>query len=980
MPVFRLRTNMLLSCVALSCLMAAPAALADEFTISEPVSTTNGGFILDGGDTLTITSAGAINQTSGGQDAINATGASNVIVHDGGISTTKGASRGIYVKVGGAGDVTILGSGDIVTSGGNSTAVELLLVNGNSIFNAGNVAATGGGSKGIYTQITNGDSRVTVGDVETQGGGAEAIYTNITGTGSSWISAGNVTTLGNGAEAIQVIISGAGSAEIVAGDVTTYGAGAKAVKASVSNGYITLIAGNVATHQNADAIYLTASTGNINITVNDIHTAGEGARGVYATVNTGDINTTVNDVTTLEEGAYGIYNRVNTSGNITIVANDIQTSGSGVAGVDSYVKAGASQITVHNVSTKGDGAEGIKSEINTTGNSSVTANTIQTQGQGSEAVYVRVASGNSAIVVNAIETEGRGARGVDSIISGTGDNTVTVGSVRTTGLGAEGVYSQVNNGVNTIRVNSAVTLENGADAIYAYVSGTGQTVAYLQDIHTSGDGAQGFYGWVNDGDNIVYASGRIETLGEGAHGIWAVANDGENNVTVNGTVTTSGEGAHGVYAQFNTGSNTITNNGLVLVHGVDAFGIYADPPTTGTNTINNYGRVISTQSFAIKFDDSDLNTLNLFAPSYIGGAMDLTFLDVLNITTGPSQSALWDFSSMPGSVVPDVSGDVPYFFNASMQFATIDPSAFAAAPNMLADFSGMSAALMSDNARARNVWFSTYGALMNYDGDGSGTLDQDVDTTALALGANLISEDDRTLGAMIGYGWQRLDVSSDIASSYSNEAKGLFGGVHGTRVFDGWIIDASLSGGYLAHEDSRFVNDNLADNNGQTLGQSYGTADYDSWWFSHKLKVARAYAMDGDISIMPSVQAMYSSQFIDGYDETGTNANAQVGSRNVSVGEIKAELASSKHLGNAILSSRIGYRYLANLGDNGVNVGMIGQTQNVSFLFDNTSSAYAGFALDLVSSDSLEIGFSANGIYGDSTLGGSLKGRVAVKY
>ena len=66
-------------------------ALAADFVINTPVTTTNGGNTLNGGDTLTVNAGGAITTSNNFSDAISArTG--NTITNNGAITTSGGGS------------------------------------------------------------------------------------------------------------------------------------------------------------------------------------------------------------------------------------------------------------------------------------------------------------------------------------------------------------------------------------------------------------------------------------------------------------------------------------------------------------------------------------------------------------------------------------------------------------------------------------------------------------------------------------------------------------------------------------------------------------------------------------------------------------------------------------------------------------------------------------------------------------------------
>jgi outer membrane autotransporter protein len=502
-------------------------------------------------------------------------------------------------------------------------------------------------------------------------------------------------------------------------------------------------------------------------------------------------------------------------------------------------------------------------------------------------------------------------------------------------------------------------------------------------------------GFVVDGNDTITIidSGSI-TPPAGDAGLRAT---GTNNVLDNqGGITTTGDNTFGINAR---DDNTITNSGSISTMGDGATGIRAG----NGNAITNSGRVISAQaeSFFLGGD----NTLNLLAPSFIGGEINLGDNTTVNITSGPSHSILWDLSTgtMSGGM-PNLSGPVPIFYNAAtQQVATFDPTRFAGSANALADLTGNVSGLVrrrltgpasssatsshalqapvstEQNANARQrmdyafdgssasagtgMWISAFGSTSEYDG-GDGALDQNFDHVGLAIGYDTDISADLTLGGLVGYGWGTFGADSRFVESFDSDAEGLFAAIYGQKRMGGdfnGFIDFSLTAGALSHSDQRFVNDNLA-----PLGVSYAAASYNSWLIAPELRVG-ADLGEGEWTYTPSAQLRYGLQSIDGYTETGLSAaNAQVGGRNIGVLEARAELAASRQLDFGSFTTRVGYQHREATGDGNVSVTMIGQTQQVGYDANTGGGLYLGADASINLPGNMSLDLSTEAVLGDA--------------
>lgn len=202
------------SCAVVA-LMAAGGGwvLADDFVISTPVTTTNGGNTLGNGDSITITETGSIAPPSssfgvvafagdalvinrGTVFAVEATGIylsdDDVVFNFGEVSTSGNFSRGIRVD-----DDSRIFNHDTITTSGNSSS-GILADSDNVITNSGVITTSGNNADAITTDfdniITNSGTLLTRGD---NSHGIEASDEN------TIFNTGIITTTGSGAAAIR---------------------------------------------------------------------------------------------------------------------------------------------------------------------------------------------------------------------------------------------------------------------------------------------------------------------------------------------------------------------------------------------------------------------------------------------------------------------------------------------------------------------------------------------------------------------------------------------------------------------------------------------------------------------------------------------------------------------------------------------------------------------------------------------------------
>lgn len=461
----------------------------------------------------------------------------------------------------------------------------------------------------------------------------------------------------------------------------------------------------------------------------------------------------------------------------------------------------------------------------------------------------------------------------------------------------------------------------------------------------------------------------------------------------------------------NTGRIEASDKGITLDSDEGAF--YA-------NTIENSGLIVS----AFESDDfvairmageyrdegsnpyGSSNELTLRAPAYVAGEFWLerrTETDV-SLVSGPSHSVRWVFEDSlvdcdvdcyyddNGARSFTTSGPVPWFRNpaggttlddADDEFATIDPSAFAAAAHQLADLSGMASIMANDAlspfAPKRNgFWAAARGSRMEYDGDGRATLDQDTHTSGFA-GGYVRDIGNGAAGITLGYGKSDLEVGSAwkdyYSHSYDNKAKGYFAGLHGVASLGPVRIGVGVSGGRMEHDDKRFINDNL-----ERDGQSYATADYDSRWYAPELSLSVPVSVGAKTTITPKIHGRYMVQKIDGYSERGSNADATVAKRTIKVDEISAGIDFTRQFDNSSLTARVGYVKRNLRGSDQVRVSMIGDTNDVAYFGQNVKAAYVGLGYNLAIKERVALEITGSYLSGSDVKGGSVGASLKIKF
>lgn len=697
--------------------------------------------------------------------------------------------------------------------------------------------------------------------------------------------------------------------------------------------------------------------GNDNLAVTD--------SGSIATAGTPAVNLTGTGNTVMNNGSVSTVGN-NTRGIVTVDGNTITNSGMlTTSGVNSDgIRFDDSNVITNSgfIGTTGDNSFGMYGVVGSTLNFILNSGTITTSGDGS--VGIAAYDNNTITNTGAINTTGADANG---IAVNDGNSVTNIGTITTTGVDAYGI---VGNDGNTV-VNAGDIATAGVDAYGIYVN-DGNMVTNNGSIITSGNDG---YGIIADDGNTVINNGLIRVLGDASVDIDGIEVDNNNTVINRGLIETFGFGSDGIDADDN---NIVRNSGRILVHGTDAEAIDVD----NNSTITNSGSLVSVLGNSIEVNGTG-NTLNLLAPSFLGGAIDFgANTTTVNITTGRSQSLAWSLptASLVGAA-PNVSGPLPFVYNGAV-FATVDPTVLTS----IYDAMGQRSTLLFDLMRMRrnrrsvgdagndsalayaperkttaaDVIDASFGALPDdgprYWAETFGAVGQ-VNATGIfnqqllahggaAVGVDVEIDAQLTAGVMAGYLAGYAHGMAPFSSSFENTTHTGFAGIYGRWQNDGFFVDVATAVGAAAHADKRLVNNNLA-----PLGISWASANYASAWIAPEVAAGFSYQLNDLWVATPSVRLRGAAEWLGGYAETGSVANITVPARMAGFGEVAFEYGVKGIFGETVVDLTAGYAYRAMLGNGTTAVSLLGQTLALPSLPGNQHLVYASadFSKPLIS-------------------------------
>jgi hypothetical protein len=1008
---------------------------ANTLTNHSIINTRDDGLVANG-DNNRLHNLGVI--TGASNDAgMWATGSFNVLINDGDIRARTG------IQTSGS-DTIIINTGDILADEGNSApgqdgilasgsrntitnaasgtirnAVVGIQVFGdqNDVTNSGSILAIASGiiAKGNQNKLTNS------GDIRSGGNG-------IVGEG-----AGNTLANPGTIRAANVAVDARGDSNSLrnAGEIeATVGLRASGSLNTLENaGRITASAGLSST---GNSNHLKNAIGGV-INATDVGLKADGNNNIL--INEGEINA---DPTGIEvEGVNSSNNTAINSGKI-VALNGIIIGGEKNTAINSGdilnrtiagstgMSAGGNGHTLENFGTIDAGLHGIR----VTGD----FNTATNHGDLGGFTSI-IAEGRKNILAN---TGTILARGNGIWVDGDENELFNAGSITTEGFGngltARGNFNTLTN-VGSVSAGRGFDADGDRNVLLNYGSLTNSIDGMDVDgdfnklfnfgeiqgptgLRTFGDSnLLSNYGTVT-GDigliagtgtlNVVENFGRIDAVRLG------LQVGGEGNTIVNsGAITiTSAEVGTALYAGGN--GNTVQNAGSInsamdglLVQGDrnELFNSGRISSVRNGISVEGTGNIVENSGFVSAEKAIDItgagNTLNLRAPSFLAGRIDLgEGGNTVNITPGASHSVVWDFDGVFTGGAPNVTGATPFFFNAATgQFATLDTTSFAAAFDSLGDMTGLlsnvgreglsgrlssgygAAYGMKDGATGdqaaayrQGLWVTPFGGRFQHEG-GEATLGREITQTGVALGYRWEQHDGFGLGVMAGYAQDQSEAASRFAKSHDGEAGGGFAGVSARRQWGNLFLDFALTGGVMSHEQKRFINDNLAEN-----GRAFAEASFDSHFLSPEAGLSMSFDAGNGFSLVPGGRIRYAAQWLDGYAESGSNGSATVDDRMIGLIEASAEIAAVQKLNFGSVTARLGILGRTSVGDDTVGVKVIKIDETAGFGAGNDIAGYTGLGASFDATETLKLQFDGQAIFGDEITGIQGQARITQRF
>ncbi|MBZ9794284.1 beta strand repeat-containing protein [Mesorhizobium sp. ES1-4] len=594
-----------------------------------------------GNSTITITNAGNIDTTSGGDksvgiEAVNGPGFTgsnlNISVTNSGNITTAAESVGIKAASTGAnGVVTVDNSGAIQTGASVSTI---------------------GGSTGIFADADGDNTKVSV----TNSGAITTI-----GTSAAGISA--IANYYNGNNGSVVVNNRAGGTITTTGN-DAYGVFAQAGSIAPSNNIPNPNNGGTVKITNAATVsagyigvagFTYGTGGNITIDNKGNVTSGTGGAGgsdgIKASANSGDSTITITNTGNIDTTSggdksvgieavngpgfddTGLVISVTNSGDITTAAESagIKAASTGANGIVTVDNSGAIQ-TGASVTTNG-GSTGIFADVNgdnslvkVTNSGAITTSGTTAAGISAIANYYGVSSGNVIVPTNN-----------GSVVV----NNKAGGDITTTGSDAFGIFAQAgsvnpqnqspnaDNG-GTVTVTNAATINSGGKGIGAYTYGSNGTVTVTNSGDINSTNEEGIYAKSN-GDNsnvIVTNSGSVNAYG-GVAGLAAYTSGADSNIVITNNKNSNLYGVgFGVIAETTGAASIITVTTDGEVYG-ELGGIKVNSTGGATVNVGTTGYVGADNYLAIK---STIGTVEINDNGVIAGRVELSDAgNVMNI-------------------------------------------------------------------------------------------------------------------------------------------------------------------------------------------------------------------------------------------------------------------------------------------------------------------------------------------------------------
>ncbi|PSO21380.1 autotransporter domain-containing protein [Bradyrhizobium sp. MOS003] len=571
-------------------------------------------------------------------------------------------------------------------------------------------------------------------------------------------------------------------------------------------------------------------------------------------------------------------------------------------------------------------------------------------------------------------------------------------SAKTVNTGTVAVWIRTENmqgvtsGAETINAGSVGDIWTSADSLAGSAMATNQLTGVAGSIMTEVNGA-----------------GNATTINYGRATGLKSSNSGSGSAVVRNAGTVNGS----VEANADTGPASVTNSGAI--HGVVKVTSAYNGSSGPGSFLTNSGLIDGTSDYAAidmtsSASDNDRMTINLLPGSRVIGLILLTgdasnpdrVGTTINIQGGRGASSVLTFGYSDGAFGlletashVNVSG-IPYVVSGN-SVAMVDPSPFGVAGRNVVDVTHAIAGLASGRLGgaapvtsegtaigfapsgnvARDMFNDSFASMpgMAYAGqdrvmasnpnftaaDGTSVWAQGFGGRRVApenglmlrsvngfyggaIGVDKFVQPQLRLGALVGGGNLQSDLAVDAGRTTSDLG---FAGIYGRYALSGAFLDFSLLGGGSSNAATRRIDNNLVAGGGE-----FARGNYSGWFVSPELAYGFDRTIAANLTMTPTARVRYLAAGFGGYQESGSAADLNVGSRISHYFEERGGVTLTRSFagvaqGALKVSGSAGMVGLQRTGDANVNAVLLGQ--NLAFAAPGGGNAvgyFVGAGLD----------------------------------
>ena len=419
----------------------------------------------------------------------------------------------------------------------------------------------------------------------------------------------------------------------------------------------------------------------------------------------------------------------------------------------------------------------------------------------------------------------------------------------------------------------------------------------------------------------------------------------------------------------------VTNSGTIMVGPGDNI--------RGIDIDRLDGQLIQTGDIMVPTDERAIyvgggyGTATISTSSEITGRMTFHNSEVVLVSES-GESSHWMVDGSANVVLEENGGSV-WFNNpddedeyatfstintAGVGVATADIARLAFSANLLATRSGPGSDLTKSTMgggwqnNSGGGWIMGHVSDVTYGGVNSGP-DQDTRSSGVTLGYTGQLQNGVNFTVLGGIGRGSLNGGSS-GNSYSDAD---FDATYVGGVISRDMEGTNISFGVIAGIQSNDTRRGFVGINGPTVAK----ASFDSSFVAAELGVSHRLAgSDNGWSVTPGLRLRYTSVSIDGYTETGSSANAQVGSHSVGITDVEASVAVAKQFDFGTFTSTLGLMS-RHAGNSSASVELIGDTNSVSIPYADGTFGTFGVDLQLPVSDTGSFNFGVDAVFGNGT-------------